>query len=215
MNKKQCPKCNKLYTGRTLKGACESCYKQKYRQPHKNINLICKTCKQEFTTTEGQKDRKKFCSKKCKIKQEAAKRAEYQKQWAPLNRNKVRSISAKAYKKAKTNYRFRVKTNLISRLRFRKSKNNKLSTTKIVMQNLGCTINELITYLELKFQPEMSWDNYGKFGWHIDHIVPLASFNLEDPEELKKACHYTNLQPLWAKDNLSKGDKYPINRGGL
>ena len=52
----------------------------------------------------------------------------------------------------------------------------------------------------------MSWQNHGE--WHIDHIRPLASFDLTDPEERMKAGHYTNLQPLWAKDNLSKGCKY-------
>jgi len=72
---------------------------------------------------------------------------------------------------------------------------------------IGCSIEQLKLHLELQFQPNMSWDNYGKYGWHIDHIKPLSSFNLADPDELKKACHYTNLQPLWAKDNLSKGAK--------
>ena len=52
----------------------------------------------------------------------------------------------------------------------------------------------------------MSWGNYGK--WHVDHIRPCASFNLVNEEEQKKCFHYTNLQPLWAKDNLSKGSKY-------
>ena len=54
----------------------------------------------------------------------------------------------------------------------------------------------------------MCWDNYGKFGWHIDHIIPLSSASSE--EEIFKLCHYTNLQPLWAFDNLSKGNKIII-----
>ena len=51
----------------------------------------------------------------------------------------------------------------------------------------------------------MSWDNYGKFGWHIDHIIPL--YSAKDIEELKKLFHYSNLQPLWWEDNLKKGSK--------
>jgi hypothetical protein len=53
----------------------------------------------------------------------------------------------------------------------------------------------------------MSWDNWTTDGWHIDHIKPLASFDLTDRQQLLLACHYTNLQPLWAIDNLSKGDR--------
>jgi hypothetical protein len=62
--------------------------------------------------------------------------------------------------------------------------------------------------LESKFQEGMTWDNWSRTGWHIDHILPLDNFDLADPEQLRRACHYTNLQPLWAKDNLSKGSKY-------
>lgn len=51
----------------------------------------------------------------------------------------------------------------------------------------------------------MNWDNRGLYGWHIDHIIPLSSAKTE--EEVYKLCHYTNLQPLWAKENLSKGNK--------
>ena len=72
---------------------------------------------------------------------------------------------------------------------------------------IGITIKELKTYLESQFKTGMTWENYGFYGWHIDHTIPLSSFDLKNPEEQKKAFHYTNLQPLWAKDNLRKHSK--------
>lgn len=70
---------------------------------------------------------------------------------------------------------------------------------------LGCTVSELFSYVESLFLPGMTWDNRGK--WHLDHIVPLASFDLRQPDQQTAAFHYTNLQPLWASDNLRKSDK--------
>ena len=70
---------------------------------------------------------------------------------------------------------------------------------------LGCDIEDVRTFLEAEFEEGMTWENMGE--WHIDHIRPCASFNLEDPEEQKKCFHWTNLQPLWAVDNMSKGAK--------
>lgn len=67
----------------------------------------------------------------------------------------------------------------------------------------GCTAAELVKHLESLFQAGMSWENYGE--WHIDHIRPLAAFDVRDAEQLKQACHFTNLQPLWAIDNMRKG----------
>lgn len=75
---------------------------------------------------------------------------------------------------------------------------------------LGCSANELKIYLESLWSSGMSWDNYGSYKgngfttWQIDHIRPCASFDLTDPEQQKQCFHYTNLQPLWSKDNLSK-----------
>jgi len=70
---------------------------------------------------------------------------------------------------------------------------------------LGCSIDFLKQYISNKFDKNMSWDNYGLYGWHIDHIIPLSS--AKNKEELEKLCHYSNLQPLWAKDNLQKSNK--------
>jgi hypothetical protein len=71
------------------------------------------------------------------------------------------------------------------------------------VKDLGCSIEELKKHIESQFTEGMNWDNYGE--WHIDHIVPLSFFKLDNPIELRSACHYTNLQPLWATDNLKKG----------
>jgi hypothetical protein len=68
---------------------------------------------------------------------------------------------------------------------------------------VGCTPKFLKEHLETKFVDSMNWDNRSE--WHIDHIIPLSSAKTED--ELYKLCHYTNLQPLWAKDNLKKSNK--------
>lgn len=72
------------------------------------------------------------------------------------------------------------------------------------VEALGCTPDEFREYLESKFMAGMTWDNWSYTGWHIDHIRPLSSFNLEDPVEFAKAFHYTNTQPLWAHENQSK-----------
>lgn len=72
---------------------------------------------------------------------------------------------------------------------------------------IGITIKELKVYLEKQFKPGMTWDNYGYYGWHLDHRIPLSSFDLTKAEEQKKAFHYTNLQPLWAKENMRKHSK--------
>lgn len=68
---------------------------------------------------------------------------------------------------------------------------------------LGCTVAFALQYLAARFEDGMSWSNWGV--WHIDHRKPLASFDLTDPEQLAAACHYTNLQPLWAAKNIAKG----------
>lgn len=73
---------------------------------------------------------------------------------------------------------------------------------------VGCSLESLVEHLKAQFTPGMTVENFGRDGWHIDHIRPLASFDLTDPEQVKVACHYTNLQPLWATDNMSKGAKW-------
>jgi hypothetical protein len=72
---------------------------------------------------------------------------------------------------------------------------------------IGCSIPELKVYIEKLFKEGMTWENWVYKGWHIDHKIPISKFNLSDKEEVKKACHYTNLQPMWSLDNHRKGAK--------
>jgi hypothetical protein len=70
---------------------------------------------------------------------------------------------------------------------------------------VGCSPQQLKEHIQSQFKDNMSWENYGYYGWHIDHITPLSSAKTE--EEIYQLCHYTNLQPLWAEDNLKKSNK--------
>jgi hypothetical protein len=74
---------------------------------------------------------------------------------------------------------------------------------------LGCSWGEFRAHLEAKFRPGMTWENYGPV-WHVDHIRPCASFDLLDLAQQRACFHYTNLQPLFALENLTKGDRYGV-----
>lgn len=108
------------------------------------------------------------------------------------------------HKKYRQTTKWKLQSRLRSRMRSAIIDNQKGGST---IADLGCSIDELKVYLESQFQPGMNWDNWAYEGWHIDHIKPLAQFDLTDPEQFKEACHYTNLQPLWAEDNIKKGIK--------
>ena len=124
-------------------------------------------------------------------------RREWKKQW--INKNRER-INADERERRKTDHCYKIKKNLRRRLNeVVKQKADKTMTI------LGCSVHQLMKHLEAKFTAGMSWDNYG--DWHIDHILPCASFDLTKEEEQRKCFHYSNLQPLWAADNIRKGDK--------
>jgi len=107
--------------------------------------------------------------------------------------------------KNKTNIQFHLTNNL--RKRLVKAVREEYKSGSAV-SDLGCSIPEFKAYIENQFVEGMSWDNWGVYGWHLDHEVPLYLFDLTKREQFLKACHYTNIQPLWAKDNLQKNKFY-------
>jgi hypothetical protein len=159
-------------------------------------------CKQQIKT-HYENNREKISERKRNWrKNNKLKIQEYQKAYYQRNKNK---LAQKESDRRKTNIQFKLRKNLRIRLNKALKGNSKFSSA---VKDLGCTIDELKIYLQSKFQKGMTWDNWSRDGWHIDHIRPLSSFDLTNKEQLLQAVHYTNLQPLWAKDNLSKNNKH-------
>jgi hypothetical protein len=194
----------------------------------------CCTCKvflplDSFGLYKTHKDGRHHKCKECRKKEPSRK--EYLKEWNENNKEKKSKLSkvyrevnkeklklykkSERYKKIKAKsdkkYSEKVKQNparlMSCRLRSMIStniKNKKFKTFDL----LGYTSLELVKHLESKFLPEMNWGNYGRNGWHIDHIKPLVLFDLDNTEEVKKAFALDNLQPLWESENCSKGSLY-------
>jgi hypothetical protein len=144
--------------------------------------------------------------------------AEYKQKYYYSNKEKI-AISAKTYrtknrekitqyvlKRLKTDIQYRLTSAL--RARTRMALKAKIASKKASTLHLcGCTISELKTHIENQFEPWMTWDNWSRDGWHIDHIVPCSSFDLTKESEQLKCFHYTNLRPLAAIENIRKSNK--------
>jgi hypothetical protein len=127
-------------------------------------------------------------------------------------RKKKWNQSEKGRKSIREYFKIRRKTDILFKLSqdarsrlliFLRKKNFKKTSSTFKL--IGCTPKFLKEHIEKQFKPGMTWDNHSSDGWHIDHIIPLDSAKNE--EDIKRLCHYTNLQPLWAQQNLKKGNK--------
>ena len=150
----------------------------------------CKSCCSEY-----QREYHKLNSKDLK-----KKRAKYRN-----SRSYLDSIARYTKRRRQEDPLFKAKQNLRKRINdaYKASFWTKKSRNQ---QVLGCDYDTAFKHIESQFKDGMTWDNYGE--WHIDHIVPLCSAN--SVFELEILCHYTNLQPLWAAENISKGGSLPL-----
>lgn len=138
---------------------------------------------------------------KIKLKQKMKQYREFNKEKIYKGRNK-KNRNKWLKNKRKKDILFNLKISCRNRtLRFLKSRN--LTKKLKFSEYIGCSTIELKIHLEKQFTEGMTWENQGK--WHIDHIIPLSSAKTE--EQIYKLLHYTNLQPLWAKDNIKKASK--------
>jgi len=170
--------------------------RSEYRKKWKSLN---KEREKETNRLWNQENRKEVQARKEQYYiDNATKLKANSSEWRKKNRDKInKSRNINPYKRIVMNIRSKIS-------KIVKGKIKESSTLSL----LGCSMAELKIHLESQFQSGMSWENYGLHGWHIDHIRPLANFDFNTIDQLQTAWHYSNLQPLWAKDNLKKGSKY-------
>ena len=123
------------------------------------------------------------------------------KKYAKKNKGKIKEYKRKKYLKD-LNYKMKsiIRRSIINTLKGR-------DKSKKTLEFLGCSIEYFWKHLESKFTPGMTKENHGSFGWHVDHKIPCAAFDLKCPVQQLACFHYSNLQPLWWKDNIKKGAK--------
>ena len=194
------------------------------------VTKICSKCNLEQNKTEFRNDRTKkdglrpnckTCSKKyeenIRLTNPTLTKEKLKKFYE--NNPEKRQEYRKNYKNRKHEQRkerrnIDVIFNLVNRVRCRIWKYltiNNITKKNRTLDIVGCTPQELKEHLEKQFSNGMTWEN--RVEWHIDHIIPLSSAKTE--EELYKLCHYTNLQPLWAVENMKKGNKIVEPSNGM
>lgn len=135
------------------------------------------------------------------------KSAQYRKEYTKRNRDKIT-------KRVREFYNANPSAKIMQRLRHRINQavlrgSNKRSSSLLILLGVE-TKEKLILHLESQFTVGMTWENYGKMGWHIDHIVPCTLFDLSKEWEQKSCFNYKNLQPLWSSDNIRKSNKLEV-----
>lgn len=172
-------------------------YDKKYRRIHKKKRSIYNKKYWKEHKEEIKKSQKQYRELHKKEQKEYHQKHKKEKQiYDKIHR---KEINYKQQYRFKIDINFKLSRYLRNRINMALKRNSKRGHT---LELLGCSIEFLKKHLEKQFTKSMSWKNYGK--WHIDHIKPCASFDLRKKSEQYKCFNYTNLQPLWAKDNIKK-----------
>jgi len=177
-------------------------YATKYHQDNREVGLAKRkeNYKKQDRVKMLQKRREWYNENK---ERHAANRTKYEIE----NKDRLRAARRKwENERLATDVGYRLHKTLAGRIRDEmRGVRKKTQRTELL---IGCTIEELIKFIESQFKEGMSWGNWSTNGWHIDHRIPVSWFNLENEGCKKLAFSYKNLQPLWSEDNLKKKNFY-------
>lgn len=191
-----CKKCNnekdinEFY--KYKRGTCKECEKSRTLENYRNNKEAYKTNSKKWYSNNKEKSKENSKLYRINNKDEIKKRT------------KIYRINNNYYKSKIGDNLFKVTINIRNLIRqsIKRQKYKKYSKTYEI---LGCSYQEFKVYMESKFQKGMTWENYGNY-WHMDHIIPISW--AKDEEEIIKLNHYMNFQPLYAIDNLIKGNRF-------
>tara|TARA_R110001632_G_scaffold32184_1_gene83512 strand:+ start:277 stop:963 length:687 start_codon:yes stop_codon:yes gene_type:complete len=208
---KDCKLCKQTLHLNQFSKASKTTYSSYCRECKRNLN------KKDYTSNkskrkqyyEDNKDiRKQYYldTKEQHIERAKNWRSDNQEKASQYNKKYFQNNKVKRYRYMKNRYHndLNTKIAIIHRSRLLKAIKNK---SKSSLEYLGCSIEEVITYITSQFHHPMSWDNHGDI-WEIDHIKPLCNFNFENENECNIAFHYTNLQPLFKTSGIAKEHSY-------
>jgi hypothetical protein len=182
------------------RGQCKSCLKELSSVYYvKNRDDILKRQK----LYQSQNKDKKIHYDKVYVERNKEKRHKYSKQYYQNNKDKKNQYERERKERYPV---IKVLSSLRRRLIFIVH-DMMIKKESHCMDLIGCSIDDFRVHVESQFTEGMNWGNYGVYGWHIDHIIPCAAFDLSDPLELRRCFHYENLRPLWAEENWSKNAK--------
>lgn len=198
--KECCKEFDKKYRTSHKKEKAE--YNRRYNQDHKENMIKYFKKRYEENKVEILEKQKEY------YQNNKDEKAKYQKQYQKEHKAQR---NEREKNRRKTNIQHKIACNLRKRLSNLLKKDLKSGSA---VADLMMSISDFKIYLEERWYPNpetgemMAWENYGRYpGWHIDHIIPLSAFDLSDREQLLKACHFSNLRPMWAKQNISENDR--------
>jgi hypothetical protein len=210
---RRCDQCHELLRQRKRSAPARTCTRcskpvEAGRRSHR-----CVACAKEVALEKKRARGRSESSRAAKRAWAAAHRSVIEtnrSRWRAAHREQARAYKRHYERRARSEYRY----NLLSTMRSRVAaalkasrRRGKAVTDRGAMRLVGCSIDALMRHLESLFEDGMTWGNFGRGGWHIDHVYPVGRADMSDAAQVRAAFNWQNCRPLWARENLRKNAK--------